>query len=428
MGSKVRELRLPLTAVFGGAALCSLLAFISMESGGIDLGVNLSLIGLLLGLLIPIGIEIRSRASRRRRILVLDYRSHHFGHAVARGVTRTLNADKRAWDVQYVSTGSASADGAVQYQVRQVQTAIIEDVDGIVLIPAADDDDLWFALAAAIKSSMFVVVVDTKPPNKVFRDVGIESPRFVSSRYNETGLLTADILEKWLAEEDNRECVLWIGPDNSWPGEERSRNIVYRLTRQSLIDRASLLPISSWAPEPTRCRETMRLVEECRGDVAVYCADDENAMALHLLTITEKPQLRSRMFVIGCNGTPDDWGDVPAIDQRAVDATIDIVAEEQGVQAAVMLIRERSRKLSASDRSTYIPPKVLLRASSGGRWLDTIFESSEDAEVEADDGDSEGWSATGKAAEWARWSRRSGDADHGLAISQQVTPPAGGDE
>lgn len=345
----------------------------ALAASGMDLGLNLAFVGLFLGLILPLGLEIRSRTSRPRRVLILDYRLHQYGQAVARGVREVLAADRRRWVSTYRSTGNASADGAVQWQVREIQAAVIDEIDALVLIPSGDDEILWYSVASAIKSGTFVAVADTKPPNRIFRDVGIEPPRFVSARYSQTGVLIGDLFEAWMAEDLDRRCVVWTGPSGSWPGEERSRNVVYRLAEAQLLDKAQLLPVDSWTPDVERCRDTLKYVQASPGDVAVYCADDENAMALHLYTLTDRPDLRGRMYIIGCNGTSDDYGNVVAVDMRAVDATIDILAEEQGTQAGMLLIKERNGKLAASERSVFIEPRILLRSSSRARWMDTIF-------------------------------------------------------
>lgn len=365
MASRVREFHLPMTLVFAGSALLSLLLCSALAMGGVELGLNLSLVGLFIGLLLPGGIEIRNRSGRTRRVLVLDYRLHQFGHAVARGVMRTLNSDKRRWEVTYKGPGSEATHGAIEFQLREIQSAIIEDFDAIVLIPAGSDERLWHGLAIAIKNRAFTVVVDTKPPNRVFRDVGIESPRFVSADYAETGVLVGGMLSEWLLTDPQRKCILWTGPYGSWPGEERSRNVIFELARRNLLDRTVLQPISSWAPDQGRCSHALECIEKLGGKVAVYTADDENAVALHLATLVERPALRRDMYIVGCNGTSDDWGRVPSLDLRAVDGTVDILAEEQGVQAAMLMVKERNGLLHPSERSVYIRPHTILAEAQG---------------------------------------------------------------
>lgn len=378
--SRVKETRLPMSAVFGGSACLGLVACASFAAFGLDLGLNLSLVGLLMGLVLPLGIEIRNRIGRPRKLLVLDYRAHQYGHAVARGFMRAMAADRRRWATEYRSSGSSNQESGVQWQIRELQTAVIEDTDGVLLVPAGDDDRLWYTLAAAIKSGLFVTVVDTKPPNRVFREVGIDAPRFVCSDYVRTGTLVAEALVQWMSARPDRTSVLWTGPTDSWAGQERSRQIVYALARAGLLDRMVLCPLQRWSPSSAQCRKTLDLVAEARGDVAVYCADDENATALHLLTLTERAAIRPRMHIIGCNATPDDWGNVPAVALRAVDITVDILAEEQGAQAALLFVRERTGKLSPSERSVYIQPKLLDSSARDGRWLDSLFDEPSTAE------------------------------------------------
>lgn len=374
--SRVREFKLPLTAVFGGSALVSLLLCALLGVAGVDLGLNLAAVGLLLGVLIPAGIEMRKHSGRPRRVWIVDYRMHQYGYAVARGFERVLYHDKRKWIVdrkppEGVVTG-------VDWQIEVIQKSIIEDIDGLLLLPGANDyEQLWLTLASAIKSGRFVVVIDTKPPNKVFRDLLVEPPRFVSSRYEETGIIIGKHLHEWLNRDADRICILWTGPIGKWPGEERSRNILFELARENHLNQVRLRQLNSWMPDVERCIDTIKLVEENSGDVAVYCADDENALALHLWTQKNCPELRAKMHIIGCNGTPDEQGDVQVLAMQAANATVDILAEQQGVLAAALFVKERNSKLlPTSDRSVYTLPKLLLHEPKE-RWMDKLLEAHE---------------------------------------------------
>lgn len=380
MKSRVHESRWPIGLVFGGASLLGLILCISFAFAGVDFGLNLALVALALGMVLPLGIELRNKTGRRRRVLILDYRVHQFGHAVARGATRSFIEHEREWDVEIKCIGADEDLDAIQWQIRQLQKAQLRDVDGVILVPAGDDEALWFALASVIKTDVFVVVVDTKPPNKVFRDIGIDPPRFVSSRYSETGVLIGEHIAEWLCQGPERQCVLWTGPNGSWPGEERSRNIIYEIARTDALDRTILFPIDSWVPERQRCLDTLRFVGEFEGETAIYCADDENAMALHLFCLTSNPMLRSKMEIVGCNGTPDDWGNIQVLEMHAADATVDIQAEEIGARAALLFIKERHGKLDASERTVFIDPRLLSRPQEMGSWLDDL-ESGRVAEI-----------------------------------------------
>lgn len=379
------ESRLSLAMVFVVPTVAALLVSVVLVFTGLELGMNLTIVGLIYALFLPLSLEIRHRSSRPRRVRIIDYRFHQYGHAVARGAMRTLKNDSRQWIIDYKAPDSATSTGSLKYQIREIQEASLYDVDAILLIPAADDESLWRAVAALIKTGCFVVTVDTKPPHDSFRGVGIETPRFVSTKYDVTGTLTAQIITEFLDDDVARRAVLWIGPEGSWPGEERSRNIVYSLAQKGDIVRSFLLPIDGWAPEVGRCRRTLEYVRQCEGPVAVYCADDENAMALHLYCMTEEPHLRKQMYIIGCNGTSDDWGGVPALDSRSVEATIDIMAEEQGIQAGMFMVRERSGRLDPSDRSLRVPPRILYRTTNANRWIQSLF--SEDRIVVSSSGE-----------------------------------------
>lgn len=365
---------MPLTLVFAAAILSTLACVVVLAIMDVELGINLAIAGLLLCFTLPIGMELRSRASRPRRILFLDFRRHQYGQGVASGAVEVFNADKRQWLVEVKQPDAVDGKGTIAWQIRELESAIIDDFDGVIIIPGADREDLWHAIATVVKSQAMVVALDAKPPNMVYRRVGLEPPRFVSARYQETGTLIGEWLEPWLLADAARSCILWIGPDGSWAGEERSRQIVYSVVRAGLQDRMTLQPIDNWMPTPERCHETLDLVEKAEGLVAVYCADDENALALHLLTLTERVHLRRKMRIIGCNATPDDWGNIPAVDMHAVDVTVDILAKEQGAEAARLMVRERYGKLSSTQRSVFITPHLLLPGSREGRWLDRMFD------------------------------------------------------
>jgi ABC-type sugar transport system substrate-binding protein len=384
--SRVRELALPLSIVFASSALLTLIVLSVLAVSGVELGINLAVAGLLLCLLLPMGLELRSRSSRPRRVLFLDFRRHQYGQGVAAGAVRVLNTDKRQWLIDVKAPDAVDGKGAVQWQIRELEKAIIEDVDGVIIIPAEDREDLWHALATVVKSGAMVVALDNKPPNNIYRRVGLEPPRFVSARYQETGTLIGGWLAPWMAADPQRNCILWIGPEGSWAGEERSRQIIYSVVNAGAQERMHLQPLDNWMPTPERCNQTLDLVEKLEGLVAIYCADDENALALHLMTLTERVHLRSRMRIIGCNATPDDWGNIPAVDMHAVDVTVDILAQEQGAEAARLLVRERYGKLSSTQRSVFITPHLLVPGAREGRWLDRIFEGL-DHEIHVDSHD-----------------------------------------
>ncbi len=386
--SRVHEWTLPITLVFAGAAFVCLVVVVLLAVFGVDFGINLTVGGLILCLLLPVGMEIRNRTSRRRRVVFLDFRRHQYGQGVAAGAIHVFNTDKRQWLVEVKQPEAVDGQGAAAWQIRELEKAIIDDADGVIIIPAEDRDELWHAIATVVKSGAMVVALDSKPPNMVYRRVGLEPPRFVSARYQETGTLIGDWLASWLQVDHSRQCILWVGPDGSWAGEERSRQIIYAIVRASAQDRMFIQPIDNWMPTPERCHETLDLVARAEGLVAVYCADDENALALHLLTITERVDLRSRMRIIGCNATPDDWGNIPAVDMHAVDVTVDILAKEQGAEAARLFVRERYGKLSSTQRSVFITPHLLVPGSREGRWLDRIFEALDtESDETATDGD-----------------------------------------
>ncbi|MEW1823539.1 hypothetical protein AB0323_22475 [Arthrobacter sp. NPDC080031] len=374
---RLREVPLPLTLVFTGSAGAGLLLLILLSAFGFEIGLTLSAVGLVMALLIPLGIELRNRTTRPRKVTFIDYRKHHFGQGVAAGLVEVLKNDKRHWRIDIVLPDSQTGLDTVQWQTHELQTALIKSADAVVVIPAGDDPGLWHSMAALIKSGASVIAVDTKPPNAVFRKLALEGPKFVSSRYDETGRLIGDWLVTWLNEDEQRNCILWIGPQNSWPGKERSRNVLYQLTASGLGHRVTPMPITDWAPSRERCVQTHQLIFEMPGEVAIYCADDENAIALHVLTLNEFTHMRGRMKIIGCNATADDWGNIPAFAMKAVDVTVDVQAREQGKEAATLLIKQRSGSLYSDERSAYISP--LLRIPEYAKTLTGVALGREDS-------------------------------------------------
>ena len=105
--------------MFAGSALVTLLIVCSLAVANVDLGINLAVAGLLLCLFLPLGSEARSRASRPRRVLFLDFRRHQYGQGVAAGAVRVLNADKRQWIIDVKQPEAVDGKGATQWQVRE---------------------------------------------------------------------------------------------------------------------------------------------------------------------------------------------------------------------------------------------------------------------------------------------------------------------
>lgn len=373
--SRIRELSLPLTFVFAGSAALGLLVYCVLAFQGISVGTNLGVVGLVLALVLPLGVEIRNRTTRARKVWFLDYRNHHFGQGVASSLANHLSRDSVLWEVSVMRP--EADEPAAQWQVRHLQSAIIKGIDAVVILPAGDDPELWHAMAALSKTGTFLIAVDTKPPNSSFRRLNVEEPRFVSSKYSATGLLIGDWLVPWLDASSERRALLWTGPTGSWPGEERSRNILYSLLARGLSSRLSLRTLATWRPDAERCREALAWVREQPGECAIYCADDENALALHLVCMSEAPELRRRMVIIGCNAAADDWGNVPALDMHATDVTVDILVREQGEAAAHMLIRERRGQLPSSEQTTFIKPELIVADTVEG-WLGRVFRSETD--------------------------------------------------
>ena len=222
------------------------------------------------------------------------------------------------------------------------------------------DPVLWHSMAALIKSGAYVIAVETKPPNSVFRKLALEGPRFVSGRVDETGLLIGDWLVGWLKEDDQRNCILWIGPDDSWPGNERSRNVLYQLTAAGLGHRATLMPIPDWEQSRGRCMHTHRMIYEILGEVAICCADDENAIALHVLTLKEFIHVRSRMKIIGCNAPRGRLGKRAGLCHEGRGRHRGRPGQGTGQGSATLLIKQRSGGLYSDERSACISPVLRI--------------------------------------------------------------------
>lgn len=139
---------IPLTLVFTGAAGAGLLLLALLSAIGIDVGLTLSVVGLVMALLVPLGIELRNRTTSPRKVTFIDYRKHHFGQGVAAGLVEVLKNDRRHWHIDVVLPDSLSGRDTMQWQTHELQTALIKSADAVVVIPAGEDPALWHSMAA----------------------------------------------------------------------------------------------------------------------------------------------------------------------------------------------------------------------------------------------------------------------------------------
>lgn len=284
---------------------------------------------------------------------LLDYREHNYGDAIFRGVEAKI--DGRA---KLIRPDSAEKGDPVHFQSSRIEEAASKGIGQVIIVPARDSDRLWRAMQNATRDGVFLISIDTKPIRREFVLNRVAPPRFICARYDTTGDCIAQLCVDHLSRHPTSRAILWTGPENSWAGEERSRRIVYALAGAGLFSRVDIVPLPSWEADEARCEATLRLVRLHKSEsTVVYTADDENALALHDYVQRTAPELRRKLLIIGCNGTPDAADRVPALEKGAVDATVDLSIVNQGREAAKMVNAYKKGRPNIAE-TVYLEPTV----------------------------------------------------------------------
>lgn len=305
--------------------------------------------------------QFQARATPERRVIFLAKSRSSFAACIVRGVREQL-ADIGAVTVSQVNPTPA-IDDVLRWQIGELRSAAVRDAHGLVIIPAADDVQLWHELATVVRRGTFVVTVDIKPPNQIFTDLGLSRPTFVGSDFAEGGDDAGHLLVAALNADERTRAVVALGPDSSWPAKERVSWILYRLASAGVAHRCNHVALDNW-DEVEGVNKLLPLIrqelEAGTPTVVVFCANDKIA---HALWITMGRELsntqRNKVRLLGYDGTTSEDGSYVLTNCAGVYATVDALPLQQG-RVAGELLADAFHGKAAVAATRHIRPRTVV--------------------------------------------------------------------
>lgn len=233
------------------------------------------------------------------------------------------------------------------------------NADAIVIVPPADTEVLWNELARLARQGVYLVVVDTKPPNARFAGVARAAPSFVGSDFCQGGVLVGHYIREALESDPEAQAVVALGPDSAWPAMERSRALTLELCRHGLAGRTTFVELASWK-EKESADALIDQVERLRTShpnmpLLVFCGNDKVLEQVDIDLVNAHD-----VRLMGYDGTIDETERLVMNRCRHAVATIDTQPKEQGLTAGQLLVEEHmgSREGRAP---TYVKPRLVVK-------------------------------------------------------------------
>ena len=303
---------------------------------------------------------------RHRKVIMIPKSRSPFSTSVHRGLADNLNEYPAISLVTFWPEGNVESE--LEWQLSRLRVPEVLQSDGLVIVPAADDESLWSELAHISRAGLFIVVVDTKPENAFFVERDAPRPCFVGSNFSEGGDCLGKEMARLLEADATSRAVVALGPEWSWPGRERSCGITIELCSSGVADRTKFVNLEDWNKERAAAlltSEATKALSELDGidsdaPLLVYCGNDK------IMASVDRELMRSvpssdwkRVILFGYDGALSLDGNLLISGCEMSHSTIDTRPEFQGSIAAELLIDEH-RGLLTGRRSRYVDP-VLVR-------------------------------------------------------------------
>jgi ABC-type sugar transport system substrate-binding protein len=290
--------------------------------------------------------QLQSRNPPGRTVIFLPKSRSSFARNISRGLTECVSR-QTGLQLRAVFPDDELADPC-GWQLGRLQSKDVRDADAVVIIPAEDDERLWQQLAKLVRSGVFVVAVDMKPPNKTFVDSGVSRPHFVGSDFSGGGEMIADLIAEGLRQDSQACAVLALGPDFSWPARERSSRILYRLAALDLARRVRAVHLVNWNAKACAAAvvpEAIDLQQTHGGRVHIFCGNDKILVAVYAQLVATVPSAAVPMFsLVGYDGATNEDNSLLISDCPIARATIDTLPQQQGRVAGEFILESYDGK------------------------------------------------------------------------------------
>lgn len=325
-----------------------------------DLSYTFTALGFLLSFTLPILFEQRTVRSRPRKVRLLDYRHHEYGHAIFRSIEAVLADSGRPWRTEsHVVTGPDNASRA-HAQIERLRHAADEDVDAIVVLPLDADADFWTAASAAMAAGIVVIVLDIDPPMDQFENRGLRPPYSVRTDYASGGCMLGRFIGDQLGQDERSRAIVPMGPPQYFAGRERSRQAAGELVEAGFAERTTFVPIRTWDLEPAVVDEIVREIAAHDGRTIVYTAYDRNAITIRRRLAAEGVS-DDHYALVGYDATRDEIGRADVFDHGDAVAAVDVDPHAQGRVVGRLLVQLRTDPTNVHGYRHLVAPRLLLR-------------------------------------------------------------------
>lgn len=304
--------------------------------------------------------QFQSQGPPTRSVVMIPKSRSPFSATVHRGLADALASE--AAIVFSIEWPKGEVASEVEWQIGMLRSEVCRGSDCLVIVPAADSEELWTELVSLTRAGVFVVVVDTKPTNAFFALRRTSRPFFVGSDFSMGGDLVGQTVAQLLHDLPDSVAVVAGGPSNSWPGIERSRGVAHSLMIENLGQRTKCVLLPNWDRVNGARMVTEAILDASArtpGRVVAFCGNDKILESTERRLLREVDRdVRDRIGLIGYDGATNATGDLIALDGCMALATVDTRPVEQGRVAAEIILEEH-RGLLTGRGSRYIAPVVV---------------------------------------------------------------------
>jgi len=335
---------------------------VAMFAGGsiFGLGVELSLAiaGTLFGIATFVLSLFQREGPRDRKIAFVPMSNSGFSRAIFSGLSTMLDKQgSLSIDVQWPPDGVDT----LEWQLEALRSGFAATADAVVIVPALDSESMWNELTRLAAQGVFLVVLDTKPPNAVFVAAEVPSPSFVGSDFCKGGSIVGSYIADYLRQSPENQALVAVGPLNAWPAMERSRSLVLELCRAGVAGQTRFLDLAAWnevGNAGTLVREVLSMGDGATvSDLIVFCPNDKIAERVDY----ELPVDHTGVTLVGYDGSIDEGGELALHRCRRMSATVDTKPREQGATAARLLIQEHLGTLRGRT-TVYVGPALVAKS------------------------------------------------------------------
>ncbi|MBO0899118.1 substrate-binding domain-containing protein [Cellulomonas sp. zg-ZUI22] len=329
---------------------------------GIDFDHALGIAGLVYGVAAQALAELRQRDAPRKSIVVVGMDDHPYLRNIVDGLRDGLDG---AMPFELTTfTPPANEHASDRWQVHVLDGIKVHDAHAVVVLPSADNVDVWNSLARLQRKGIFVIVADHRPPRELFVNAGLKPPPYVASDFLKGGSLAGRLIADRLQSNETTFAVVAMGPGEVGPGTARSGRVVYELARSGLNGRTRAVELASWDAVAARdClfQSASDVLTDAANKVIIFCGDDRILLEMQR-AFADQGDCEGRVELVGYDGTYAIDGQLLARDYSLAVATIDTQPRRQGDVIAQILRDAYHRQASQDTEERLVEPQLVETA------------------------------------------------------------------